>query len=747
MAFDPNSLFYEMGTIFQKNYSEDNKVVIANEGGTRSSKTWDTFHFIYTFCNHNQNQGNDIYILRDTLINCKEKTFKEFKKCMKIIGANLTYFSEHQKPYVNIFGNHVYFRGLDSEDNTEGYPSDIIFINEALETQKDKVDGLKMRCRKLMIMDWNPKFTQHWCFDLKRQPNVFFTHSTYKNNKHLKKSIIRDIEAYEPWVTGSYEVRDNTLFYNDNPIDESNQPPPHLENIENATADEFRWKVYGLGLRGAMQGVIFKSITWIDEFPPIAHTYGMDFGFVSDPLAFGKYARQGRNIYLELLIYTPISTSIEVDAALKALNISKYIPITADSSDKYVSEKKGTVQMVRELFDMGWEISKVSKTKGVMFWLEDMKNYKIHIVKNRLYEKVKIEQENYVYKEINGILINQPSDKHNHFWDACFVGDTMITTIRGLKKIQHINTDDMVLTSNGWRKVLNRWDNGVKKVYSFRMQFDTFTLSLECTKEHKVKTDKGWIKISRLKQGMTVYVTKCLMEKSSNSIKGNAILVEGQAKCTGSYGNFIRESVERDMIFTIKTKTVGITNQKTLKKSNHLSIDQNTSRTESKTILNGLKSSMLKPLKLLKNGLKLPKERSAKANHPKRWRKEQDLDIGLTGLRIVSNVLKSFYEKPLPLDSAQMGVNQNGAESTTSTMKKERVNIVETNGLATNILVQDAVVKCVLERIDSQIVGQKKVYDLNIDNLHEYVANGLLVHNCRYSHMSHDINNLEVESY
>lgn len=417
MAFDPNPLFYEMGTLFQENYTEDNKVVICNEGGTRSSKTWDTFHFIYTFCNHNQNEGNDIYILRDTLVNCKEKTFKEFKKCMKIIGANLTYFSEHQKPYVNIFGNHVYFRGLDSEDNTEGYPSDIIFINEALETQKDKVDGLKMRCRKLMIMDWNPKFTQHWCFDLERQPNVFFTHSTYKNNKHLKASIITDIEAYEPWEPGSYDIIDNTLFYNGNPIDESNQPPPHADNIENATSDEFRWKVYGLGLRGAMQGIIFKNVTWVPEFPPIAHTYGMDFGFVADPLAFGKYAKQGRNIYLELLLYTPISNSIDVDASLKALKVSKYVPITADSSDKYVSEKKGTTQMVTELFDMGWEISKVSKTKGVMYWLEDMKNYKIHIVKNHLYNKVKIEQENYVYKEVNGIQINQPNDKFNHFWD------------------------------------------------------------------------------------------------------------------------------------------------------------------------------------------------------------------------------------------------------------------------------------------------------------------------------------------
>lgn len=406
-----------MCTIFKENYTDDNKVIICNEGGSRSSKTWDTFHFIYAFCDHNRNENNDIYILRDTLVNCKDKTFKEFKKCMKMIGAKLTYFSEHQKPYVNIFGNHIYFRGLDSEDNTEGYPSDIIFINEALETDKNKVDGLDMRCRKLMILDWNPKYTQHWCFELERQKNVFFTRSTFLDNKHLQESIITKIKSYEPWLTGSYEIINNKPYYKGSLIDEKNQPPPHLENIENTTADKFRWVVYGLGLRGAQMGIIFKNVTWISEFPPIAHTYGMDFGFVSDPLAFGKYAREGRNVYLELLLYTPISNSIDVDAALKALKISKYVPITADSSDKYVSEKRGTTQMVSELFNMGWEISKVRKTKGVMFWLEDMKNFKIHIVINHLSDEAKIEQENYVYKEVNGIMINQPIDKFNHFWD------------------------------------------------------------------------------------------------------------------------------------------------------------------------------------------------------------------------------------------------------------------------------------------------------------------------------------------
>lgn len=391
-----------------------------------SSKTWDTYHFIYAFCDHNRGKGNDIYVLRDTLTNCRDLTFKDFKNCMKVIGADLNYVSEGQKPYVNIFGNHVYFRGLDTEENAEGYPSDIIFVNEALETDKTQVDGLKMRCRKLMIMDWNPKFTEHWCFDLEHQPDVFFTRSNYKNNKHLNKSVVKEIEGYEPWLPGSYEIKNHKLWYKGQLVDEKNQPPPHPKNIENRTVDSFRWKVYGLGLRGAMEGVIFDNVSYIDEFPNLAHTYGLDFGFTVDPLTLVKHAESTTDIYLELFSYDPIETPEDVDLFLKGIGISKREIITADSSDKYTSESKGAVQMVSSLRNFGWNISKVRKTKNVMFWIQSMKKKKINIVLNKRLDKshmplnrhVVKEQENYRFKEVNGIKINQPEDKYNHFWDA-----------------------------------------------------------------------------------------------------------------------------------------------------------------------------------------------------------------------------------------------------------------------------------------------------------------------------------------
>lgn len=414
MAFEPNGLFFEMCDIFVKHFNGDDKVIIANEGGSRSSKTWDTFHFIYTFCDHNRNEGNDIYILRDTLTNCRDYTFKDFKKCMEVIGARLNYFSEGQKPYVNIFGNNIYFRGMDSEDNAEGYPSDIIFVNEALETEKTKVAGLKMRCRKLMIMDWNPKFTKHWCFDMEGQINTFFTRSNYKDNKHLQKSVVNDIESYEPWQHGSYYIEDYTLMYKGEELTDKNQPPQHLVNCKNNTADEFRWKVYGLGLRGAMEGVILPNINYIESFPEMEYIYGNDFGFTNDPNATVKYAEDEHNIFFEVLCYQSIDTDEALSGYFETIGIEKDKLIICDSSDKYTGENKGTVEMVKGLRRRGYKARKVKKTKSIMYWLGSMKQKKIHCVKNHLWKHAKIEQQNYRFKKIMGININQPIDGFDH---------------------------------------------------------------------------------------------------------------------------------------------------------------------------------------------------------------------------------------------------------------------------------------------------------------------------------------------
>lgn len=404
---------------FEKSEAQD-KQGFVHEGGSGSAKSYDIIQFLMYYCQMNEGKNKDILVFRQTYADLKKTILKDFVKILKMY--ELYDVKNHKKSHpqsYELFGNIWYFTGLDGV-GSHGERHDIIWGNEGMELNFDDFRQLNQRCNEAFFIDYNPSFTDHWIFDniISRKDTKFFR-STQLDNPFLPKGQRQEILAYEPWESGSYYIEDDTLMYNGTPITDTNQPPSNRLNIDSGTADEFMWKVYGLGLRGAMRGQIYKHVAYIDEFPRhLAFTYGLDFGFTTDPTALVKYAKEGRNVYLELLLYAPTETSEELHQALVALGISEYVPITADSADRYVSERKGVVQMVRELFDRGWEISKVSKTKGVTYWILDMKGYKIHIVMNDLVHHFKKEQQNYRWKEINGIQINQPIDGHDHAFSS-----------------------------------------------------------------------------------------------------------------------------------------------------------------------------------------------------------------------------------------------------------------------------------------------------------------------------------------
>lgn len=387
------------------------------EGSSRSGKTWSGVDIIiYLATERHKNDGCSINIYRETYNEFKTTLYDDFKRRLDDFGLDNPFHRAKEVSSFKIGKTTVHFLG----DGKFGGGCDYAFFNEVMFIDKEVFRQVVMRCRLFWWMDFNPCFTDHWVFDsVIPRSDVAYIRTTFLDNmQFIKPNELNEILSSEPWESGTYEVTNDGVYYNGEVISETNQPPPNLKNISQGTADEFYWKVFGLGLRGAMKGVIFNHITWIDEFPDMDYIYANDFGFTADPNAFGKYAEDENNIWVELLIYQPIETPEELASAYEALGVEKHKQIACDSSDKYTGENKGTVEMVKGLQDNGYvEAFKVSKRKSVMFWILSMKKKKIHVVKNHLYKQVKKERENYKFKEINGILINQPIDKYNHFWD------------------------------------------------------------------------------------------------------------------------------------------------------------------------------------------------------------------------------------------------------------------------------------------------------------------------------------------
>lgn len=422
MIFEPNPLYYWMAEKYAKNKVSDDKIIICNEGGARSSKTWDTIHLITTFCDHNRDRPIPLKIgfFRYTLKDAREKLYEEdFKKCLKTIGIfDIKCASkENQSPEYKLFGNDIVFRGLD--DASEQPTFDIVFINEALEIPSENfVFGLMMRCKKLAIFDWNPRYTVHWCFEMEGRPYTYFSKTTYRNNLKLDPAIAKSIERYSPWHLDDLHLPEK-------------ERRPHKENIESGTVKDWHFRVYGMGERASKMGVVFPNVKWHKEITTDCeeYFYGLDFGNTTGVYAFSYGCLNQDGLWFDDPIYGSFATKEDIASdsnsglknfwiTLKSWLLSKglkdkEIIIVSDSAQP---QKITDLNVFAELDGFNCRFAPVKKFAGCIRWRIDIINrHKLNLVDRPHTRK---EQENYTYREINGIPIDEPIDDFNHAWDA-----------------------------------------------------------------------------------------------------------------------------------------------------------------------------------------------------------------------------------------------------------------------------------------------------------------------------------------
>ena len=466
-------------------YNLDNSrgiVKIANQGSSRSGKTWAVAQFIAIYClthytKFPSSPGKYIGVWRNTLVDCRNNTFKDFKDCYEEMGLwDLCSVTTAPHPKIRLFGNTIEFRGL-PETNQQPPRTDISFFNEVLEVNdKDRVSGIVMRCQYAAIFDWNPSLTVHWAFDMKQEmaegKNVLYTETSYLDNPHLPMSVILNIEENCPWQLNNpaeCEVITDTMGFKKRKWLKPERPDNALpreyhlyraDNEANATTkNRWRWLVYGEGCSSAREGAVFDP-HWIDEFPQTGLDYvnlSLDFGYTADPSVLVRSGRNSgsKDLFSERLLYhaTPdpdtlfeaISPHVwsEVERQLRETNYDRWVDswkqlidegkplaamemmkqsphkpqivIACESKDKYKDFE--FVRMLNSISlqrGFGWQFVKVKKP-SIAARISLMKRFTMKIVKCR---EVEAEAQNYVYDVIEGRTTNIPVDKFNHFWDA-----------------------------------------------------------------------------------------------------------------------------------------------------------------------------------------------------------------------------------------------------------------------------------------------------------------------------------------
>ena len=338
------------------------------------------------------------------------------------------------------------------------------------------------------------------------------------------------------------------------------------------------------------------------------------------------------------------------------------------------------------------------------------------------------ELQNYQYPDVEAEakdknLKEKPIKSHDH---ACFIAGTLVETINGQKPIEEIKIGDLVHTRKGYRKV---YDSALTQIDA---EVRTITFSngskLTATGNHPVWVEnKGFIPVDALRYGDIINISpnweeQVWKQKLLNGTEelGDYTQQKNTSKvidtiCIKKCGKVSTEKFQKDITFTTKTVIEKIMQLKIWNALKRLSIYQNIQKKDNQT-LNTWKESD----HLLLSGTDQKKEENGteimELKHSK-----TDSRCKAVVMYVISRMKR--WEERKQTDFAPIVASLHGEEKAESITSNENAQLASRNLQQTSI-----VNKFFVENVVSS--GVSNVYNISVEDAHEYYANGILVRNC-----------------
>lgn len=304
---------------------------------------------------------------------------------------------------------------------------------------------------------------------------------------------------------------------------------------------------------------------------------------------------------------------------------------------------------------------------------------------------------------------------------ACLVGDSKVKTNKGDVLLKDIKVGDLVLTRDGYKKVLETKKKGKKSVYAIDFGYKN---SIIATKDHRIFTKDGWKRVDELKERETICLNRLsLMERFTNVIrKGNILttfIINGKKMANTmkryfieKFGKVIMEKSQKVVLSIIKTITLLITPLKIL----FVLLLKNTQKFIIRTTL---AQYLKKKLKIF--GQKMDTQKKIGQKEEKSLWKQLKKGTGF-----VRSAVKSLFSQILTKSFVVQGVEN--IQIRVIAKKNTFAKRVVKNLWHRLMNIEKPVLKNV--RISSRLLKEKQeVYDITVEN-GEFFANGVLVHNC-----------------
>ena len=279
-------------------------------------------------------------------------------------------------------------------------------------------------------------------------------------------------------------------------------------------------------------------------------------------------------------------------------------------------------------------------------------------------------------------------------------------------------------TSGGLKSVERLWKNGYKKIWNITLFFANFEVRMSVTPDHKIKVGEQWKKVSELKTGDILWVSRFAMERNIISMQERNIIPGEEGDCTGLCGNTTTERFLRDIKSTTRMGILQTMISAILNAFRCLNTRIDTGRrSPSGCLPKSQESTLQKSAQRHRNGIGLQKDGNGTRNtQPERKRETKNAPVHVAESSSCPHIRMR--------DSVQTNARQSGEETNTLMMKQESALYAERNFGQTDFLTQCAAVAVVVQDIEIRSEEEREVFDLQVNDIHEYFANGILVHNC-----------------
>ena len=364
-------------------------------GGTSAGKTFGIIPILIQRAT--KNKFLEISIVSETVPHLKRGAIKDFKNIMQQTGR---WIPEHWNAtdfkYTFSTNSYIEFFSADIESKVRGPRRNILYINECNNISFETYHQLAIRTDQEIWLDYNPT-NEFWVHtELDGDEDVEKLILTYKDNEALSLSIVKEIEKALFKGFKNPNLKDEKLFAD--------------SNIKNTYWANW-WRVYGLGLIGSLEGVIFSNWKQIQTIPSEAKliSHGLDFGYTNDPTALvSVYMWNGKLIIDEKIYQTGLLNS-DIKNAINRFGITKERPIFADSAEP---------KSIDELKLAGiWVKPALKGADSIKYGIDYLQQYELLITASST-NLIK-ELRNYQWeKDKQGKTLNKPIDAFNHAIDA-----------------------------------------------------------------------------------------------------------------------------------------------------------------------------------------------------------------------------------------------------------------------------------------------------------------------------------------